>query len=72
MSTSGTTTSTPPETAEAPVPARVVRRRWLDERAVRGPLDVAVALAAFLALQVWKAPVLAVVAATAAAGWLLL
>ena len=40
--------------------------------AVRGPLDFAIALTAFLALQVWKVPVWAVVAATAFAGWILL
>jgi chromate transporter len=38
---------------------------------VRAPADFAVALAAFVALVLWKAPVWAVVAATAAAGLLL-
>jgi chromate transporter len=36
--------------------------------AIRGPLDVALALAAFGALQLWKAPPWAVVAASALAG----
>jgi chromate transporter len=36
--------------------------------AIRTPADAAVALAAFTALVIWKAPVVAVVAATAAAG----
>lgn len=36
--------------------------------AIRAPADVAVVLAAFTALVIWKAPVVAVVAATAAAG----
>lgn len=36
--------------------------------AVRGPADFAIALAAFTGLVVWKAPVVAIVAATAAAG----
>jgi len=43
---------------------------WIS--AVRGPLDFAIALTAFLALQVWKAPVWAVVGAAALAGWVLL
>lgn len=37
--------------------------------AIRGPADVALALAAFAALQLWRAPPWAVVAAAAAAGW---
>jgi chromate transporter len=36
--------------------------------AVRTPADFAIAVAAFTGLVVWKAPVVAVVAATAAAG----
>jgi chromate transporter len=39
--------------------------------AIRGPADVALALAAFGSLQLWKAPPWAVVLAAAAAGWAL-